>query len=128
MYNHLTVTQRAAMTPTEGQRLEPIIYYCDVRRRLFKRDALIDDELNVRRQLNGTVLLLKTAYNGHKQLLIKSIQGKSPRFVESGSKSLPAYLFGPEWLHARRVPGKDLWDLTKSAYLKLAKEEHEQPA
>lgn len=107
------------MTPKEGQRLESIVYYCDVRRRMFKRDALINDELEIRRQLNGTVLLLKTAYNGSKQLLLKSIQGKSPRFVDSGSKSLPAYLFGQEWLHARRAPDKELWDLTREAYIKV---------
>lgn len=104
------------MTPKAGQRLEEVVYYCDERKKHFKRVMLVDDDLEVRRQLSGTVLTLKTSYNGHKQLLVKSVQGKSPRYIGIGTKSLPALLFGNEHLHARRDPKKPIWDLTREAY------------
>jgi hypothetical protein len=98
-----------------GHRLEEIVYYCEERKQLFKRKAVIDDELEIRRKLCGTVLILKVAWNGHKNLMVKTINGQAARFVGTGSKSLPAYLHGTEHTSARRTT-ENLWDLTREAY------------
>lgn len=99
----------------QGQRLEDIVYYCDARKKCFKRKAIIHDELELRRKLCGTVLMLKVAWNGHKYLMLKSVNGQAARFVGKGSKSLPAYLYGAEHGSTRRAT-ENLWDLTREAY------------
>lgn len=98
-----------------GQRLEEVVYYCDERKKHFKRKAVIDDDIEIRRKLCGTVLVLRTAWNGHKNLMLKTINGKQARFVGSGSMSLPAFLFGAEHSSARRTT-ENLWDLTRESY------------
>ena len=98
-----------------GHRFEDIVYYCDERKKHFKRKAIVDDELEIRRKLCGTVLMLKTAFNGRKYLMLKSVNGKAARFVGAGSKSMPAFLHGVEHTSAHRVT-ENLWDLTREAY------------
>ena len=98
-----------------GRRLEDIVYYCEERKKCFKRKALIDDELEIRRKLFGTVLLLKIAFNGHKYVMLKTVNSIAARFVGTGSKSLPAFLHGAEHMSARRTT-ENLWDFTREAY------------
>lgn len=99
----------------QGQRLEDIVYFCDERKQLFKRKVIINDELELRRKLCGVVLLLKLAWNGHKYLLLRSVDGRSPRFIGTGSKSVPGYLYGPEYASAKRTT-ENIWDLSREAY------------
>lgn len=98
-----------------GHRLEEITYYCEERKKPFKRKVVINDELEIRRKLCGTVLVLKVAWNGHKYLMLKSVNGQAARLVGTGSKSLPAYLYGSEHASARRTT-ENLWDLTRESY------------
>lgn len=98
-----------------GQRLEEIVYYCEERKKCFKRKAIIDDELEIRRKLCGTVLMLKVAWNDHKFLMLKTVNGQAARLVGTGSKSLPAFLYGIEHVSARRTT-ENLWDLTRESY------------
>lgn len=103
------------LTPKLGQRLEPIVYWCDERKKRYKRNALIDDDLELRRKLCGVELILKTAHNGHKYVMVKSINGVGARHVGSGSKSLPGFLFGSEFTSSKRKTD-ELWDFTREAY------------
>lgn len=114
------------MEPKPGQRLEEVVYYCEERKKHFKRKVLIEDDLELRRKLCGTVLLLKVAWNGHKYLMLKTVNGKAARFIGSGSKSLPAYLYGVEHASSKRAP-ENLWNLTREAYgiEREAEESHE---
>lgn len=96
-------------------RQEPIIYYCDVRKSKFKRNALIDDELEIRRALCGVEFMTRTAPDGTKYLLVKSVRGFQTGPATGYSSSIPALLFGSE--HARvRKKVENLWDFTRAAY------------
>ena len=112
-----------SLTPGPGQRLEPIIYYCNIRKQRFKRHILIDDELEIRRALCGVEFILK-ALGGNEvkvlewdkmYLLVKSINGKAVR-SEGVSSSVAALLFGAEHARAKRVDTAKLWDFTRAAY------------
>jgi hypothetical protein len=111
-----------ALIPKEGQRLEPIVYYCNIRKKKFKRNVLIDDDFETRRALCGVEFILK-AMDGNNvkivegtdmYLLVKSINGKATGHGET--KSVAALLFGKQHARARRLDPTNPWDLTREAY------------
>lgn len=103
-----------------GQRLEPIVYYCNIRKGRFKRMVVINDELEIRRALCGVEFIrkalggndVKTLDNTY--LLVKSINGRATG--HGTTSSLTALLFGPEHARARRLDPSNLWDFTREAY------------
>jgi len=92
-----------------------IVYYCDVRKKHFKRKALIDDSLEVERQLCNVVFMTRTFETGHKGVLVKSVMGKKTGTRTGFSASVPGLLFGKEYERARRKTD-DPWNFTKEAF------------
>jgi hypothetical protein len=100
-----------------GTRLERIKYYCDIRRKTFIRNALVDDDLEVRRALSDVVLSLRTDNDtGFQQVLVKTIRGFTVGHGNGLSSSLPGLLFGKEHSRRRRVDPTKLWDFTREAW------------
>jgi hypothetical protein len=100
-----------------GTRLERVKYYCDQRRKFFVRDALIDDDLEVRRALSDVILMTRTdATTGITQVMVKSIRGFAVGHTNGLSSSLPGLLFGKEHMRIRRLDPSKVWDFTREAW------------
>jgi hypothetical protein len=109
-----------------------ITYYCGERRKLFTRTVTIDDDLELKRKLNGcefATIIMKDAGSAdglRRSLVMRKVNGQFVA-VRGESASVPVYLFGNEYLRSRRIDPANLWDLRKESFEPLPKTE-EMPA
>jgi len=97
-----------------------ITYYCGERKQHFTRNATVDDDLSIKRKLNGAILATITMTDNRKSLIMRKVNG---HFVATSGEpaSVPEYLFGPCYHRAQRCDPLNLWDLRKEAFRPLQK-------
>jgi hypothetical protein len=104
-----------------------ITYYCGERRKHFVRTVTVDDDLEVMRKLNGSILATITmsderaADGKRKALMMRKVNGQFVA-VSGQPTSVPEFLFGPTYLRAKRTDPSNLWDLRREAFTPLKKE------
>lgn len=101
-----------------------ITYYCGERKKLFVRPVKVDDDLELKRKLNGaefaTIAVKDPGVPGgiRRSLIMRKINGQFVA-IRGDSASVPAYLFGDSYNRAHRTNPQDLWDFRKESFIPL---------
>lgn len=101
-----------------------IIYFCDERKKFYTRFAKCDKDLEIQRKLLSVqfkMMKKSVSASGKGGLLLYKVPGPNSAKIAAEAASIPAYLFGIDYLYARRVDVNNFFDFRKSSYVKVKK-------